>query len=306
MFSRLTNCPATFQWMMDTIFTIPITQGWLKIYMDNLLIANTSNRKDITEKMLKVLKLLKENDLFIKPEKCSFYKNKVDFLGFIIEEEKIKMNPTKLKGILKWPAPQNLTQLQSFIGLCNFYHQFINHHSNKCTPLNLLLKKTQLWKWEQDQQVAFETLKAAYASQPILLCLDYLLPFRIECDASKFATRGVLLQDNTNRQEHPVAYFSKSLAPAKKNYMTYNREFLAIILCLRKWCHFVIGSPYATVIFTDHQNLTYFQGSQQLTGWQIRWVVELIEYNIKVQHKAGRQMIVTDSLSRRPDYIWSF
>ena len=86
----------------------------------------------------------------------------------------------------------------------------------------MLLKKTQPLKWEQDQQVAFETLKAAYASQLVLLCLDYLLPFRIECDASKFATGGVLLQDDTNRQEHPVAYFSKSLALAEKNYMTYD------------------------------------------------------------------------------------
>ena len=132
------------------------------------------------------------------------------------------MDPTKLKGILEWPAPQNLTQLRSFIGFCNFYHQFIDHYSDKYTPLNLLLKKTQPWKWEQDQQVAFETLKAAYASQPVLLCPDYLLIFRIECDALKFATGGVLLQDDTNGQEHYVAYFSKSLAPAKKNYMTYD------------------------------------------------------------------------------------
>jgi hypothetical protein len=122
MFFGLMNSPATFQNMMDTIFQAQIAEGWLKVYMDDLLICNNGDKADMMKKILIVLQLLKEHDLFLKPEKCSFYITKVDFLGFIIEAGKILMDPAKLKGIIEWPAPTTVTQLRSFIGFCNFYH----------------------------------------------------------------------------------------------------------------------------------------------------------------------------------------
>jgi transposase InsO family protein len=165
-----------------------------------------------------------------------------------------------------------------------------------------LLRKDQPWDWTEEQQVAFETMKAAYASEPVLLCPDYTKPFRLQCDASLVASGGVLLQDDTNGQEHPIAFFSKAHSPAERNYMTYDREFLAIILCLREWRHFIIGSPHQTIVFTDHQNLTYFQQPQRLTRRQARWVAELMEYDLKLTHKKGKEMIVADALSRRTDH----
>jgi hypothetical protein len=141
LFFGLTNSLATFQNMMDTIFATQIMEGWLKVYMDDLLIANDGNKKDIMEKILIVLKFLKENNLFLKLEKCLFYITKVDFLGFLIEEGKILIDPAKVKGILDWPAPMTVMQLCSFIGFCNFYHWFISHYSDKCVPLNKLLRK---------------------------------------------------------------------------------------------------------------------------------------------------------------------
>ena len=265
MFFGLTNSPATFQSMMDSIFKIQIAQGWLKVYLDDLLLANSGDRKDMTKKILIVLEILEEHDLFVKPEKCSFYVEEVNFLGFIIRDGKIKMDPTKLEGILDWPAPKTVRQVRSFVGFCNFYRRFIDHYSDKCAPLNELLKKVQPWKWTEEQQTAFTILKAAYTSEPVLLCPDYTKPFRLECDASLVASGGVLLQDDVNGSEHPVAFFSKSHSPAERNYMTYDREFLAIILCLRAWRHFILGSPHQTIVYTDHQNLTYFQNPQKLT-----------------------------------------
>jgi hypothetical protein len=122
MFFGLTNSPATFQSMMDTIFAKQIAEGWLKIFMDDLLIANTGDRLDIIRKALIVLKILLDNDLYVKPEKCSFFVTEVEFLGFIIKDGKIFMDPSKLKGILDWPSPTNVTQMRSFISFCNFYH----------------------------------------------------------------------------------------------------------------------------------------------------------------------------------------
>ena len=145
MFFGLTNSLATFQAMMDNIFRIPIAQEWLKVYIDDVLIVNEGDIQDMIQKILIVLKILKDNDLFVKPEKCHFFVTKVEFLGFIIEDGKITMDPSKLKGISDWPPLQTLKQVRSFIGFCNFYRRFIDHYSDKCAPLNQLLRKTQPW-----------------------------------------------------------------------------------------------------------------------------------------------------------------
>ena len=211
MFFGLTNSPTTFQHFMDSIFTIPIAQGWLKVFMDDMLIINDGDCQDMVKKIKIVLQICKENNLYIKPEKCFFFVEEVEFLGFILKDGTFRMDPVKVEGITEWPAPMKLTELQSFIGFCNFYRRFIPKYSDKCAPLNKLLKKSQPWIWEQEQQVAFETLKAAYASQLLLLCPDYSAPFRMECDASLYAAGGTLLQDDSNGDEHPVVYFSKAI-----------------------------------------------------------------------------------------------
>jgi len=125
----------------------------------------------------------------------------------------------------------------------------------------------------------------------------------VQTEGFQVESGGVLLQDDVNGAEHPVAFFSKSHTPAERNYMTYDREFLAIILSLREWRHFIIGSPHQTIVFTDHQNLTYFQNPQKLSRRQVRWVIELMEYDLKLKHKQGKQMVIADALSRRSDYF---
>ena len=131
---------------------------------------------------------------------------------------------------------------------------------------------------------------------------DYDKAFEIEADASLFATGAVLLQCDTNGDQHPVAYYSKALTAPKRNYQTYNHEFLLIIHTLREWRHYVQGSLFKTIVHTDHHNLTYFQFPQKLTRRQVRWVVELMEYNVVLKHRAGKKMIVADALSRRADW----
>ena len=121
MFFGLTNSPATFQLMMDSIFKIQIAQGWLKVFIDDLLLCNTGDVQDLIQKALIVLKILEAHNLFVKPEKCSFFVTEVEFLGFLIKDGKISMDPSKLKGILDWPVPTTVKQVRSFIGFCNFY-----------------------------------------------------------------------------------------------------------------------------------------------------------------------------------------
>jgi hypothetical protein len=122
MFFGLCNSPATFQSMMNDIFKLEIAQGWILIYMDDIIIANSGNREDMIQKVIYVLRKLLAHDLFIKPEKCEFLVTRVGVLGFVVENNKVEMEKQKVSGIADWPPPQTLKQLQSFLGFCNFYH----------------------------------------------------------------------------------------------------------------------------------------------------------------------------------------
>ena len=194
IFFGLTNSSATLQLMMDTIFRVEILQGWLKVYMDDLLICGTKeNRDELVARGRHILQMLQENNLFVYADKCLFFSSKVEFLGFIIEEGHVKMDDAKVDGIAKWPPPETVMQLWSFLGFCNYYHQFIDYYSDKCQPLNMLLQMSRLWDWTPIQHAAFENLKVAFISKLVLLMPDYLKPFKMECNKSLFATRGVLL-----------------------------------------------------------------------------------------------------------------
>ena len=143
MFFGLCNSPATFQHMMDNIFIVQTTKGWMIIYMDDMLIL-AETMDELNERTLEVLQLLRENDLYLNPQKCEFGVTKVNFLGFIIEHGKMTMDPVKLAGIANWQAPSTLRQLRSFLGFGNFYRKFIHHYSDLTHPLNKLYRKIKV------------------------------------------------------------------------------------------------------------------------------------------------------------------
>jgi len=141
MFFGLTNSPATFQTMMDEIFLDEITQGWLHIYMDDAIIATADNPEEHSKKVHHFLDKLAQHDLFLKPEKCQFHKKEVEYLGVIIGQGKVKMDLTKVQGIIKWPMSLTIKDVKSFLSFCNFYRAFIPKFSHIACPLNNLTKK---------------------------------------------------------------------------------------------------------------------------------------------------------------------
>ncbi len=143
MFFGLTNSPATFQSMMDDIFQEEIAQGWLRIYMDDTIIATEDDEKEHATKVCHFLSKLQKFNLFLKPEKCKFHQKEVEYLGIIIGQGLVKMDPVKVEGIAHWPTPTTVKDVRSFLGFCNFYHAFIPHFSNVTQPLNNLTKKNQ-------------------------------------------------------------------------------------------------------------------------------------------------------------------
>ena len=161
MFFGMCNSPATFQSMMDAIFSDMIDDNILIIYMDDIFIF-APDESTLTKNTRKVLARLQENDLFLKPAKCEFNKTKVEYLGMVIEEGKISMDSGKLKGIQDWPTPTTVKQVRSFLGFENFYRRFIWHFSKLAKPLNDLLKKDQKFEWTNNCQRAFDELKKRF------------------------------------------------------------------------------------------------------------------------------------------------
>ena len=301
MFFGMCNSPATFQSMMDEIFADMIDGGIVIIYMDDIFIF-APDETTLTENTKKVLTRLQENDLFLKPTKCEFNKTKVEYLGLVIEEGKISMDPGKLKGIQDWPVPRTVKQVRGFLGFGNFYRRFIWHFSELAKPLNDLLKKDKKFEWTNDCQKAFDNLKKCFTEEPVLIMPDQTRPFQIETDASKYATGAVLTQLDANGDRHPVSFISKTLSPAERNYEIYDRELLAIIRALEEWRHYIQGSAHTTVILSDHKNLTYYREAKKLNRRQARWSLYLSEFDVKLVHTPGNKMVQSDALSRRPDH----
>jgi RNase H-like domain found in reverse transcriptase/Reverse transcriptase (RNA-dependent DNA polymerase) len=247
MFFGLTNLPATFQTMMDTIFREEVASGDVIIYIDNILIATTGSLTQHCDKVTQILKKLQDNNLFLKPEKCQFHKQEVEYLGIVVDKGQVKMDPVKVKGIMDWPIPTNISELHSFLGFGNYYKDFIPSYSHITRPLHDLIKKNTSWSWEASQDNAFQLLKDLFISYPILRNPNLTKPYILDTNALKYAVGAVLSQDYPDGR-HPIAYFSKSLLDAKTNYDIYNRELLAIIKAVMEFRYLLLGAQEPFII----------------------------------------------------------
>ncbi|SJL08520.1 uncharacterized protein ARMOST_11884 [Armillaria ostoyae] len=299
MFFGLTNSPATFQWMMNDIFKDLISEGKVTIYLDDILIFT----KDLDEHrriVRRVLQKLRENKLFLKAEKCEFEVLETEYLGVIISEGQVHMDPVKLAGIAEWPTPTKKKELQSFLGFTNFYRKFIKNYSKVVRALTQLTGNAE-WTWGAAQNQAFQQLKKQMAEDVILAIPNRTGRFRVEADASNGAIGAVLSQEQEGRWR-PIAFMSKALTATEHNYEIYDKELLAIMLALSEWRHYLMGALEDVEIWTDHQNLQYFHKPQKLNRRQARWVTKLAEYHFVLKHKPGTANVKADLLSRRSDH----
>ena len=298
MYFGLCNSPATFQTMMNNLFHIEIAEGVVLVYMDDILIF-TVTLEQHHEVVKRVLRILRDNNLTCKLEKCTFQATEIDYLGFKISPHTIAMDPAKINGVADWPVPKKKKDVQSFLGFINFYRRFVRNFSSVARPLHDLTKDAP-WEWTEKHQQAFDQLKRLVTSSPILRMPTDNDPFRLETDASDYAIGAVLMQ----RQDdiwHTVAYMSKSMSPAERNYPIFDKELLAIIRALEEWRHYLEGQPIFE-IWTDHKNLEYFRQSQRLTRRQARWSLFLSRFSFTLHHKPGSTQIRSDALSRREDH----
>jgi hypothetical protein len=283
MFFGLCNSPATFQNMMDHIFKEEIERGIVIVYMDDILIL-ADTQKELTKTTKIVLRKLKENDLYLKPEKCEFTEEKVEYLGMVVKDDEITMDNKKVKAIMEWPTPKTVKEVRSFLRLGNFYRKFIRKYLEVVKLLNELLQKDRVFQWTEEAQKAFQDLKKCFCEEPVLKTPDTSKPFQIECDTSKFTIGAVLTQLDSNDSRHPVAFLSKTFTATKRRYKIHDRELMVVITSLKEWRHYIQGSPFTTTILSDHKNLTYFRKAQKLNDRQGRWSLILSEYDIELVH----------------------
>jgi RNase H-like domain found in reverse transcriptase/Reverse transcriptase (RNA-dependent DNA polymerase) len=320
MFFGLTNSPATFQTMMNTLFSEEIALKWLTIYMDDMAIHTGRKPEETDEQHLQrhrayvktILERLEKHDLYLKPEKCTFEQNSIEFLGVKVENGTVQMDEGKVLKVQQWLIPTNVTEIRKFLGFTGYYRYFIQNYSAIACPLLELTHKATLWHWTDRQQEAFETLRDKMCTKPILQQPDFSKKFYVQTDASAYGVGAILSQEggskedqeeNTTRKPklHPLAYYSATFTPTERNYDIYERELLAVIKALAHWRHYLVWTKKPFTIQTDHANLLYWKSARKLNGRTARWHSFLQDYEYKIEHVPGKLHTAADALSRPPD-----
>jgi transposase InsO family protein len=299
MFFGLCNSPGTFSRMMTSIFRDLLHEGVLVNYMDDFAVPGKDD-KDLEEKTVKFLKVAEKHGLHFKRSKCIFHAPEIPMLGTVVGNGKARMEPEKVAAVRDWKTPTNIKGVESFLGFVNFYRRFIKDFSKIAAPLNKLKGKGE-WEWGKDQQEAFDTLKQRVTEEPVLALPRDEGQFRVETDASGYAIGGVLSQQQDGKWK-PIAFLSRTMTPAERNYEIYDKELLAIMEALRVWRQYLLDAKERFEIWTDHENLKYFREPHKLNGRQARWYLKLQDYDFIIRHVPGKTNTKADILSRMMGY----
>ncbi|CCE34844.1 uncharacterized protein CPUR_08783 [Claviceps purpurea 20.1] len=213
------------------------------------------------------------------------------------------MTADRTKCVQSWAPPSSLKDVQKFIGFSNFYRRFIKDFSKIAKPLTDSVKlDRKSWCWTPQMQEAFDALRHAFSTAPILVHFDPSIPAIVEADASDFALGGVLSQKGADGKLHPIAFHSRKFCPAEMNYEIHDKELLAIVDCFKKWRQFLEGAQHRVEVFSDHHNLEYFTKVRLLNRRQARWSQELGSYDFIITYRPGKNNDKADILSRLPQH----
>jgi transposase InsO family protein len=297
----LTNAPSDFQALINDVLRAYL-DDFCTAFLDDIFIYS-STLKEHKEQVYKVLKALSDAGLHLKPEKCHFHKQEVKYLGFIITTKGIQMDPEKVSCVLGWEVPKTVTDVQCFLGFANFYRRFIKDYSKVVTPLTRMTKKEGgkyvPFIWGPEQQAAFDLLKKAFTTAPVLRHFDYDREIIVETDASDYVSAGILSQYDDDGVLHPVAFYSRKHSPAECNYEIYDKELMAIVRAFEEWRPHLEGSRHPIQVLSDHKNLEYFMSTKLLNRRQARWSEFLSRFDFRIIYRPGKAGGKPDALTRR-------
>ena len=293
----ISSAPAIFQQVMDQIF-----QGLtgVQCYLDDIIITGKSE-EDHMKNLRAVLERIKEHGLRLCKEKCTFFQESIEYLGHIISRQGLHPSKKKVEAIQKIAEPTNVTELKSFLGMVVYFAKFLPQLSERAAPLNELLKKGTPWMWNSAKSAAFNGLKEDLMSMPVLMHFNPKLPLGLACDASSSGIGAVLFHILPNGDERPIAYASKSLTPAERNYSQIEKEGLSIVFGVKKFHQYLWGHTFKLV--TDHKPLVTIFGSKKgiptiIASRLQRWSIILSAYTYEIVYKSTAKHGNADGLSR--------
>jgi ribonuclease HI len=261
------------------------------VFIDDILIYS-KNEEEHEEHLRLVLQKLREHKLYAKFSKCEFWLKEVSFLGHIITNGGIAVDPSKVSDVLKWEAPRIVSEIRSFLGLAGYYRRFIEGFSKIVKPLTTLLEKDREFKCTGACQSSFEELKKRLTTAPVLVMPDLQKSFDIYCDASRQGLGCVLMQEG-----HVIAYASRQLRKHELNYPTHDLELAAVVHALKIWRHYIMGTKCQ--IYTDHKSLKYIFTQKDLNLRQRCWLELIKDYDLEIHYHPGKVNLAADALSRK-------
>ena len=295
----VSSAPAVFQKAMDTIL-----QGLPQVicYLDDILVTGSTPQEHL-QNLAVVLERLSQHGIRLKEKKCSFMQESVDYLGHHIDAQGVRTSPSKVEAITKAPAPNNVTELRSFLGMVNYYGKFLHNLSTQLNPLHALLKHGTKWHWSDECDRVFKQVKTKLSEAPVLMHYNPNLPISLAGDASNYGIGAVLSHVDAKGQEHPIAFVSRTLSQCEKNYSQVEKEALSLIFGIRKFHKYVYGRHFTLV--TDHRPLTALFGPKSgvpplAAGRLQRWALLLSSYDYTIEFRPTSAHANADGLSRLP------
>ncbi|KAI3828867.1 hypothetical protein L1987_02977 [Smallanthus sonchifolius] len=286
----LTNAPAVFMDLMNRMCK-PYLDKFVIVFIDDILIYSRT-KEDHEQHLRLILDHLKTEQLYAKFSKCDFWLKEVQFLGHVVNEKGIHVDPAKIEAVKNWKAPKTPTEVRSFLGLAGYYRRFISNFSKIAVPLTALTQKGKPYEWGPKQEEAFQILKQKLCNAPILTLPEGEDDLVVYCDASNQGLGCVLMQ-----RGKVIAYASRQLKIHEKNYTTHDLELGAVIFALKIWRHYLYGTK--CVVFTDHKSLQHIFNQKELNMRQRRWVELLNDYDCEIRYHPGKANVVADALSRK-------
>lgn len=287
----LTGAPATFQRAMNDTLA-PLLRRGVLVFFDDILIYSATFEDHLLH-LRSVLELLARDQWQLKLSKCSFAQSQLSYLGHLISAQGVATDPSKIQAVAEWSTPGTVKELRSFLGLAGYYRRFVKHFGLIARPLQALLKKGALFVWTSEHEAAFQALKDALITAPVLALPNFSLPFCLETDASAVGVGAVLMQAG-----HPVAYLSKALGIKSQGLSTYEKEYLAILMAVDHWRHYLQLKEFH--IHTDHRSLAQLDEQRLHTPWQKKMFTRLLGLQYRIVYKRGVDNSAADALSRHP------
>ena len=295
----VSSAPAIFQRIMESLLAgIPN----VSVYIDDLLVSGSTEEEHL-HTLEAVLDRLSNTGMKLKLSKCFFLLPSVEYLGHVISAEGIRPSTEKTRAITNAPAPQNITQLRSFLGLFNYYGKFLPNLSSVLAPLYTLLQKGSSWKWGKEQKDAFFKAKQMLMSAKVLILFDPKKELLLACDASPYGIGAVLSHRMEDGSEKPIAFASRSLSQAERKYSQLEKEGLAVVFGVSKFQLYLLGRTFT--ILSDHKPLQYIFSTDRTISRMAssriqRWALTLSAYRYQIEFKPGSQQGNADALSRLP------